>query len=261
MYNYKIVTLSLKDALQRRDGFEENFSQHSSLKFSFFDGIYGKDIPNIELDKIYSSSLANEKIKRELTKGEIGATYSHYLIYKEALEDNVDYIIILEDDSYINEDFDSIITDLMHKLSPEENSIIFIQQHTLNDKVILSKKPRIEFNNKYSLYKLLGSSQYFVGSYGYIVTKKALTQLVNSYLPIYCVCDHWYFIKKKCSINNFFALNNYLVSTNEEEVRKIDSFINKERSLLIKNKSISIIAKMKIKIKYYALRLFNKDWE
>ena len=261
MYNYKIVTLSLKDALQRRSNFEKNFSQFSSLTFSFFDGIYGKNLTSEELNKIYSPSLANEKINRELTKGEIGATYSHYLIYKKALEENSDYLIILEDDSYINKDFDSIIKKLMDELSPEESSIVFIQQHTLNDKVILSRQPRVKFDNKYSLYQLLGSSQYFVGSYGYIVTKKSLTHLVKSYLPIFCVCDHWFFIKKRSNIANFFVLKNHLVSTNEEEVRKIDSFINKERSLLIKNNPISNIAKIKIKIKYYILRLLNKDWE
>ncbi|MEQ5161775.1 glycosyltransferase family 25 protein [Proteus terrae] len=261
MINCKIVTLSLKDALQRREKFKSNFSKYSALNFNFFDGIYGKDLKKNELDKIYNPLLANKKINRELTKGEIGATYSHFLIYKQALDEKVDYLIVLEDDSYINKDFDMVTKELISEINPEESSIIFIQQHTLNNKVILSKQPRMKINNEYSLYKLLGSSQYFVGSYGYIVTKKALTQLVESYLPIFCVCDHWFFIKKRCNINNFFVLKKHLVSTNEEEVRKIDSFINNERSMLIKYKPISVIAKLKIKIKYYFLRAINKDWE
>lgn len=261
MCSFKIVTLSLRDATKRRDSFTSNFIQNSSLNFHFFDGIYGKDLTEKELINIYSPSLAIEKIKRELTKGEIGATYSHYLIYKEALRENADYLILLEDDSYINSDFDIIIKKITREINPEESSIIFIQKHTLNDKVILSKSPRAIFNNNYSLYKLLGSSQYFVGSYGYIVTKKALTQLISSYLPIFCVCDHWFHIKKRSKIKDFYVLKNHLVYTNDEEVRKIDSFINKDRMLVIKNRPITLIAKIKIRIKYYLLRLINKDWE
>lgn len=75
-----------------------------------------------------------------MTVGEIGATYSHYLIYKDAYEKSLDYLIVLEDDSFVDENFDEVINRLLVKITPDDDAIIFIQEHTLDSKVIFSRK-------------------------------------------------------------------------------------------------------------------------
>ncbi|WP_350357109.1 glycosyltransferase family 25 protein, partial [Escherichia coli] len=46
MNNLEIRVLSLPDAYARRTKFQERFSLVSKLKFQFFDGVYGKNIPD-----------------------------------------------------------------------------------------------------------------------------------------------------------------------------------------------------------------------
>lgn len=260
MSNFEILVLSLPDANQRRENFHKNFNLVSKLNYRFFDGVYGKCLEKTVLDKIYSSKKANYKIGRDLTLGEIGATYSHYLMYKEALQKELDYLIVIEDDSFLNADFDFVLKKILSEFKNTDDSIIFIQEHTLNSKVIFSKNSII-FHEKYTVNRMLGSSQYFVGSYGYIITKAALHKIVQNYLPIYCVCDHWYFIKKRSAIKNFYALKPSIVHTNEEHVREIDSFINEERKHVLKKTELTYLAKLKIFTKKIILPILNKDWE
>lgn len=260
MSNFEILVLSLPDASERRENFHRNFNSVSKLNYRFFDGIYGKNLDQTTLDEIYSASKANHKIGRGLTLGEIGATYSHYLMYKEAIQKELDYLVVLEDDSYLNSDFDVVLKQILSKFNNTDDSIIFIQEHTLNSKVIFSNNSII-VHEKYTVSKMLGSSQYFVGSYGYIITKAALLKIVQNYLPLYCVCDHWYFIKKQSQIKNFYALKPSIVCTNEEHVREIDSFINEERKKVLKKTELSYLARLKIFTKKILLPILNKDWE
>lgn len=260
MPEFEILVLSLPDAKQRRDNFHINFISASKLNYRFYDGVYGKHLAQKTLDEIYSSAKAFSKIGRDLTLGEIGATYSHFLMYKEALENGLDYLIVLEDDSFVSQDFDAVLHNIISKFKNTDDAIIFIQEHTLNNKVILSRR-RIRVHENYSVSRLLGSSQYFVGSYGYIITKAALHKIVRNYLPFYCVCDHWYFIKKQSSIDSFYALKPSIVRTNEENVREIDSFINQERKKVIKKADLTIVARLKIFVKKIILPALDKDWE
>lgn len=80
-------------------------------------------------------------------------------------------------------------------------------------------------------------------------------------MPIYCVCDHWFFIKKDSKIESFYCVSPSLVYTNDEDIRLVDSFINEERKNVLKNRGVSRIGRIKIIIKRVVLRLLNKDWE
>ncbi len=260
MTKAKIKVLSLNDAVERRAKFEENFIKKSHEPFSFFDGIYGKHLSKETLKMIYSSEKANKKIGRDLTLGEIGATYSHYLMYKEAIAEDLDYCIILEDDSNITEHFDATLHSILKIVDPNDSAVVFIQKHTINNNVILSNKKE-RLNDNHVLQRMLGSSQYFIGSYGYVVTRKSMRQLLNSYMPIYCVCDHWYHIKKQSLIDTFFCITPSIVDTNPENIREIDSFINEERKKILIKREMGLIAKSKIKIKKIVLRILDKDWE
>lgn len=260
MDRVKIKVLSLKSAISRREKFVDNFYKYSSKNFAFFDGVYGKNLTPETLNSIYSSDKAKLKIGRELTLGEIGATYSHYLIYQEAINEDLDYCIVLEDDSFISPHFDVVINSILETVTANDDAVIFIQEHSLNENVILSNKKKALVSD-YFLQRMLGSSQYFVGSYGYIITRKSMRKLLTSYMPIYCVCDHWYHIKKQSKISNFYCLNPSVVKTNPEDIREVDSFINKERKKVLVKKNIGFIAKSKIIVKSKVLKILDKDWE
>lgn len=261
MKKFKIKVLSLIEAVERRARFQSEFKRISTLNFDFFDGIYGKNLTSLELSKIYNDDKAKRYLKRSLTKGEIGATYSHYLMYKDALESDLDFLIIMEDDSYINNDFDDVILNIINKVNPKYDEIIFLQEHTSNNKNVILSKKNVKVNNEYNIYRMLGSSQYFVGAYGYIVTQGAMLKLVANYLPIFCVCDHWYYIKKNCKVSEFSSLQPHVIYTNDEVTRKTDSYVNEERKKVIMTKPLTFIAKLKISLKRLILVQLDKDWE
>ncbi|EGD7150559.1 glycosyltransferase family 25 protein [Shigella dysenteriae] len=261
MKQFSIKILSLEDAIERRRKVSREFELKSVLPFSFFNGIYGKTLSKEHLDTIYSSELAQKVLHRQLTAGEIGATYSHYLIFREAYERGDDFVVVLEDDCYIDRNFDTVLTSILNKKSPADDEIIFIQRHTSENSHIIRSLGSDKINKNYTLHRMLGSAQYFVGAYGYIVTRAAMKKMIDTYLPIYCVCDHWYYIKKKCQIEKFSVLSPAIVFTNDEDVRKIDSFVDIERREIAVYKSVAGIAKLKILIKKIILPILNKDWE
>ncbi len=257
-----ILVLSLPDAHERRENFKANFESKSNKNFVFFDGIYGKNLSKDFINEVYDSNKAIRYIGRDLTSGEIGATLSHYKMYKYALDNKVDYLVCLEDDTFIDNDFDLILDSIISskEIPLADQTIFFLQEHTLNNNVIFSKK-KISLKEGFDIKRLLGSSQYFVGSYGYLVSKNMLNSLVRNYIPFFFVCDHWYFVKKKCDIKNMYCIDKAIVKTNEESIRQVDSYINEERKLLIKKSSLSVIARSKIASKRIVLRAIDRDIE
>lgn len=261
MKQFSVIILSLKDAHERREKVSNEFLEKSKLPFTFFDGVYGKNLTEDELKGIYSQELAEKTLNRKLTPGEIGATYSHYLIFKEAYERGDEFVVILEDDCYINLNFDNVLLSIIEQTDSENDEVIFIQKHTSENAHVIKSLSSLKLTEGYALNRMLGSAQYFVGAYGYIVTRAAMQKLLETYLPIYCVCDHWFYIKKKSRIEKFSVLTPAIVFTNDEEVRKIDSFVDLERRKIAVFKPVGKIAKIKIMIKKIILPILNKDWE
>jgi len=257
----KIYVLSLIEATERRNKINKILTK-MNIDFVFYDGVKGKEISPHDIDDIYDEKSCRKLINRGLSSGEIGATYSHYKIYKDAWESNVDFALILEDDVFLVPAFKELINSLGTEKPPmkEDDSIYFIQQHCLNNRVIGSIWDGVEIGS-FKFTKMLGSSQYFVGAYGYLVPRNSLKKLVHNYLPINCVCDHWYHIKKRSGIKNFYYLKTPLVYTNDESVRLVDSFVQKERALIHISKELTVLQEFKYSLKKYALLLTNLDIE
>ncbi|MGG2079125.1 glycosyltransferase family 25 protein [Lelliottia nimipressuralis] len=261
MKQFSVKILSLKDAHERRSKVTNEFVKKSKIPFSFFDGIYGKNLTEDELREVYSQELAVKTLSRTLTLGEIGATYSHYLIFKEAYERGDEFVVILEDDCFIDINFDEVLASIIEQTDSNNDEVIFIQKHTSENEHIIKSLISKNIMKGYTLNRMLGSAQYFVGAYGYIVTRAAMKKLLDSYLPIYCVCDHWFYIKKKSKIETFSVITPAIVFTNDEDVRKIDSFVDLERRKIAVFKPVGKVAKIKIMIKKILLPILNKDWE
>lgn len=260
--NVMILVLSLPDAHERRKKFKDDFESKSNKEFIFFDGVYGKNLSENFVKEIYDGKKAKKYIGRDLTSGEIGATLSHYKMYKYALDNKVDYLVCLEDDTFIDESFDFILDSIIlnKEILLSEKTVFFLQEHTINSNVIFSKK-KIALKEGFDIKRLLGSSQYFVGSYGYLVSKNMLKSLEKNYLPFFYVCDHWYFVRKRCDIKNMYCVDKAIVKTNEESIRQVDSYINEERKKLIKKSGLSVIARSKIAVKRIVLRAIDSDIE
>ncbi|ELU2843165.1 TPA: glycosyltransferase family 25 protein, partial [Escherichia coli] len=98
--NLPIYIVSLKRDIERRNKINDVFHR-LNINFDFFDAIDAKDPQNKEIiDKMRLSGVG-----AEMTDGEIACTLSHQLIYKDMIDKNIEWAVILEDDVIVNEKF------------------------------------------------------------------------------------------------------------------------------------------------------------
>ena len=86
-----------------------------------FDAIYGKNLPKDDMDIKKYFMDDNQRDKRlnygiPLNPGQIGCALSHIKIWEEAYEKGYDYILILEDDAIIPDNFKEKINPILKSL-------------------------------------------------------------------------------------------------------------------------------------------------
>lgn len=204
----KLFVISLKDSQERRNSVVEQFKD-SGIKFEFFDAIDGNNISVMEhFNKFYSKSLANFKMGRELSKGELGLFASNYILWQKCIEIN-EPIIILEDDIVILSTFVNSLS-MISELAKNYECFRLFHGH--------KKPPKYILINKY-LRLFLGSIE---STCGYVITPSACKKLIshskNWSLPI----DHYldsYWLHGVL----LYALENPIITINHIFGSEIDS--------------------------------------
>lgn len=92
----KIFVVSLRSAVERRQSFEAA-NAHNSKIWAFFDA---HETLHSDLD--YNEDDAIVAKGRPLTRGEIGCYSSHYALWKQLADDDVDQYLVLEDDVIVD---------------------------------------------------------------------------------------------------------------------------------------------------------------
>ncbi|GKX60925.1 glycosyltransferase family 25 protein [Leminorella grimontii] len=102
-----IYVISLLRDKERRENIQFNFS-NLGIDFQFFDAIDAKDGRNAELiNKMRFSGLGNV-----MTDGEIACTLSHQFVYKDIVERQYEWAIVLEDDVIVDYRFKDFLKSL-----------------------------------------------------------------------------------------------------------------------------------------------------
>ncbi len=78
----------------------------------------GNKFNNEEIDKCYSDEKANSKIKRNLSREEIGCYLSHLSVHKKIVDLDIYFAIVLED----NVSFDSKLVEVVKSLLDKKRS-------------------------------------------------------------------------------------------------------------------------------------------
>lgn len=97
----------LESATQQLNGIDWNFE-----KFPAYDG-RGKSLSSFEN---YDDTQAKKRLGRSLLNSEIGCYLSHYHCVLNFLEGDADYLIVLEDDIQLSDDFQTITAQLLNFL-------------------------------------------------------------------------------------------------------------------------------------------------
>ena len=118
-----IFIISLKNS-PRREVISKRLSG-LGLKFEFFDGVYGKDLSQDELDKVDLQYSLRYGFKKPMTLGEIGCSMSHIKLYEHMVKNNIQKAIILEDDAVVHLFFEDIVKEALRKVS-KRMEILFL---------------------------------------------------------------------------------------------------------------------------------------
>lgn len=158
---------------------EEDLRKASFTNVKMFNAIKGKELDTYELFKnnkitlrSYNDLMSGRKERFGISSlGAIGCSLSHYNLWKKCIEDNLDYMIILENDVFIEKD----------KLTLKD--IEFIKNAIVKDKGIFVS-PSINLTYENGIHE-------FNGTHFYIVSKSACQEMIKYMFPIDVQLDYY----------------------------------------------------------------------
>ena len=181
------IRLQKELSTQQMDGETQSFSNINrfqavmgkELEYSFkqrtFEGIQNPIPVSLEA---YINLTNGRVLHRSLTtKGALGCSLSHYLLWKKMVDENIDKIMILEDDAKIPSNFLNKIT----LLSQKKYNVISFGYSTLRGKV-----SEIEGENE-----LVTNQGEFHGTQGYLINKEGAALLMKYFFPIEMQVDSY----------------------------------------------------------------------
>lgn len=162
----RIFVISLEREQQRRAHINAQFS-HENVQFEFFNAI----TPHV-LDET-KAKLGLDSVSTTLHQNEVACLLSHVILWKKAIDDNLDYITIFEDDIHLGKNAKCFLQDTTW--IPEDCEIVKLEK--------FYKKIGIALGGKtYSLVgdrKLLPLMTIHMGGGGYILSQTAARQLLD----------------------------------------------------------------------------------
>ena len=178
-----IFVINLKKDVEKRKHMEYLCKQHN-LECKFIDAVYGKDLDEEYISKIYNSDESIRFFRRELSRGELGCALSHLSIYKLMVENDIKQAIIFEDDICINEGFLSVIQSI--DTFPDDWELVLLGYYQRKEKVY--RKYQQQITPKYKLARL---SDVSTGAFGYLLNLKCAKKLINELSTIKQPIDHY----------------------------------------------------------------------
>ena len=171
----KVFVINLHDDTYKRERMKKillNFS----FNYDFFEAFDGRksDIKSFEGYNDFKRKLF---LGRSLFPSELGALESNRLIYKKMVEENIEMALILEDDIFIDNNFEKYLKKIL-QIDYNWELIRFIE----NEKINHSKgRIIVKLDDKYNLKRY---PKLFGGSHAYLIKKngaKKLLKLMNNF--------------------------------------------------------------------------------
>lgn len=147
-----------------------------NLEFSLFEAIDGKTLSEGKITTIYDKN--HPRLKRQLSKGELGCAFSHLRIYQKMIDDNIKQAIILEDDAIIDKDFIDCLPIIDY--APQNwELILFGHSDSKNEQRHFCKVNVPTPNNptKFSMVKPISAAS---GTYAYIINQNGAKKMLHT---------------------------------------------------------------------------------
>lgn len=168
-----LYVINMKFRSDKRKRMTDELNKHG-LKAEFIDAIVGY---NIDINKMINNDLINNKIHRELRRGEIGCYLSHIKTWETFMKSDNKYALILEDDAVFMDNFKEKFKELLVEIDFPFD-VIYLNdncEHHFGEKCLYGKR-------KSKNLFMPGTVGY--GLYGYLLSKEGAKKLLDVALPI-----------------------------------------------------------------------------
>ena len=183
MENLPVYYINLDKDVERKKYVEVQFKNKNITRVS---GVYGKALDNETLYKYTERSKKDYSRNEKMSPGEIGCLLSHIKLFKESLNNNEPYILVLEDDvdmiTWMNDSVKKYVNTQIHKHECIQLSVIISENDTMikncvSNNLINFDNPSLLDWNDYTKYNypwfLLWSTA------GYIISYEARVKVIN----------------------------------------------------------------------------------
>ena len=182
-----VLVISLAHALKRRKFIREQMTK-LKIDYEFFDAVDGNKLSHTYVSK-FKIQKGEICLGRPLTSGELGCVFSHLHVYEKMLEENIEKLIVLEDDTQLDDAFAVLINNLNY--APLQWDLLYLGYWaTFKGMPLFGKNiyplslwesrtlplPAAATSTKYRIGPPIASLS---GSYAYAITKKGAEKLIQ----------------------------------------------------------------------------------
>lgn len=231
----KKYLISLDKDSYRRELF---FTQPNTQDFEIFSAINTMNLDLSELDHHFNTVQFLQHYQRNVTKGEIGCTLSHFAVYQKIVDDKQiaenDYALICEDDALFASDFQQGFSTLLAENI--KSDMLLLGQSKIEDFNHIELE--INYPTTFSfLQKKLGNialcypyKNYFAGTVAYLIKKSAARKLVEyrKQNKLYWLADDFILYEKQFGldiqiIRPLLVIENPKLNSNLQAIRGSES--------------------------------------
>ena len=191
----KTYVVNLERSTVRKQYMEQLLQPYSFLDVEFIKAVDGRILSEEEINSQFDFNRSRKLYGKRITPGEVGCTLSHRKIYKQIVDDNIPYALLLEDDIAIQRDLNFIDLDAV-------------------DKLLRSSKPRVlMLSGDYCYYKKKPIARIYsaVGTYAYMINFAGAKLIYDKVCPC-SVADDWLYFKRKGL--KMYAIYPYMIDAN-----------------------------------------------
>ncbi len=189
MNNVPIFIVNLKKDTEKKEHMQELCKRYK-LDCQFINAIYGKDVDENELAKVYDKKRTLSEMGRELTAGEIGCTLSHKYIYQKMVDEHIEKAIIFEDDVIFDQSIHEVLSSMDNFPDDWEVTLLIYYRilPSLN-RYCVSLRDRIQVNKHFKIVRFIDLMH---STAGYAINLSGAARLLSNlnegmYKPI----DHY----------------------------------------------------------------------
>ncbi len=199
---YKAFVLNLKTDVKRRDHIERQLKK-LGIDYEVIEAVVGKDLSpenNPEIDWDFATKNAYW-----VSKGLLGCTLSHLKAYQAIADQNLDFGLVLEDDTNLDKRLPEFLNKVGDHLLPNENMLLYYKSFK---KCQLKKEKDLGWLN-FKIARPVNPHQLIAGN-AYIMTKAACITALAFQKPLKATPDQWWVYHKNGGIENIRCLYPHL---------------------------------------------------